>query len=53
MDESETALDYLKGIRKAGYATAENYADSLNTVAKGFGIDLELIAREPQGTASN
>ena len=53
LDESETALDYLKGIRKAGYATAENYADSLNTVAKGFGIDLELIAREPQGTASN
>jgi flagellum-specific peptidoglycan hydrolase FlgJ len=53
LDESETALDYLKGIRKAGYATATNYADSLNTVAKGFGIDLAEIERKPVGTASN
>ena len=53
LDESKTALDYLKGIRKAGYATATNYADSLNTVAKGFGIDLAEIERKPVGTASN
>jgi flagellum-specific peptidoglycan hydrolase FlgJ len=53
LDESETALDYLKGIREAGYATATNYADSLNTVAKSFGIDLAEIERKPVGTASN
>ena len=53
LDESETALDYLKGIREAGYATANNYADSLNTVAKSFGIDLAEIERKPVGTASN
>ncbi len=53
LDESETALDYLKGIREAGYATANNYADSLNTVAKSFGIDLAEIERKPAGTASN
>ena len=53
LDESETALDYLKGIKEAGYATATNYADSLNTVAKSFGIDLAEIERKPVGTASN
>ena len=53
LDESDTALDYLRGIRQAGYATAENYADSLNNVAKSFGIDLAEIERKPVGTASN
>jgi len=53
LDESKTALDYLKGIREAGYSTSNNYADSLNTVAKSFGIDLAEIERKPVGTASN
>ena len=55
LDEAETAYDYVKQINDLGYSTtpSQAYADSTNTIAQGFGVDLKEITRRPRGTASN
>jgi len=53
LDNSNTAKEYLEGIKSSGYATAKDYVSSIDSVASGFGVDLSNISRSDNRLAIN
>lgn len=45
LDESKTAKEYIQKIKESGYATAKNYVSSIDSIASGFGVNLDSVSR--------
>lgn len=53
LDRANTAKEYLQKIKESGYATAKDYVSSVDSIASGFGVDLDNISRNDDRLASN
>lgn len=53
LDQANTAKEYLQRIKESGYATAKDYVSSIDSIASGFGVDLDNISRNDDRLASN